>query len=560
VHDQVEKYKDYIFSLESTEEKIEEVSGTLNGARNGKGTQVVIPNDFRPSKKFERICTRNGFYLAVSHRDVLLDYIEKYDNRPYMNQEINAELSNEGKPFEGAISEIMQLENHDFVFGCLNLMKSNNLMTSENLNLLADKDKCASLFKHNNFNGILFKLDTSKSEDEQKKSADGRSRYYSDNFDIEGSPFAVSSQWRPVTANDNSRKPFTDWLIEQLKNIKRPTKITYLTNCQSEFPLNRIVFGAPGTGKSYTLNNDKDDLLTEGGNFERVTFHPDYSYANFVGTYKPVPGNDKDGNETITYEYVPGPFMRILVKALKSAMSEDVKPFLLLVEEINRANVAAVFGDVFQLLDRDDDGVSEYPIATSNDMRKFLAKELNVDEEQVAEIKLPNNMFIWATMNSADQGVFPMDTAFKRRWSFEYIGIDAEEKDMPKSVKIYLPVDDKPTYYVEWNVLRKAINSYLTINNVNEDKLMGPFFVSNAVMSSNSKDTIVNAIKNKVIMYLFEDAAKRCRGVFGGCSAEERKRYSEICRKFDEDGIAVFAQEIIDKVKKNEITADLEGE
>lgn len=127
-------------------------------------------------------------------------------------------------------------------------------------------------------------------------------------------------------------------------------------------PYNRILFGAPGTGKSYTLEREKAHF-TE--NYERVTFHPNYSYGQFVGTYKPVP-MDRE----ITYKFVPGPFTRTLVKAIKNGT-----PQLLIIEEINRANVAAVFGDVFQLLDRLD-GDSQYPIETSEDMRAFLASEL----------------------------------------------------------------------------------------------------------------------------------------------------------------------------------------
>ena len=238
----------------------------------------------------------------------------------------------------------------------------------------------------------------------------------------------------------------------------------YYTGCSRKnkdtgtvYAHNRIVFGAPGTGKSFKLNDEQKDLISEGGEYERVTFHPDYSYANFVGTYKPVP--TKNG---ISYEYVPGPFMRTYVKAIENGQSEnkeDVKPFLLLIEEINRANVAAVFGEVFQLLDRDDRNASQYPVKPSEDIKAYLAKELGGRPEQYDEIKIPDNMYIWSTMNSADQGVFPMDTAFKRRWNFEYIGINHKEEKIKDT---YLVCDKAQVpYRVDWNELRKAINTTL---------------------------------------------------------------------------------------------------
>lgn len=268
-------------------------------------------------------------------------------------------------------------------------------------------------------------------------------------------------------------------------------------------PHNRILFGAPGTGKSYKIEEEREVF---GGNYERVTFHANYSYAQFVGTYKPKPKFRKDGAEYVSYEFVPGPFLRIWINAKNSIKNGNNESYLLIIEEINRANVSSVFGDVFQLLDRKTDGESEYEIATSEDMREYLIKECGFTAGEVATIKIPSNMYVWATMNSADQGVLPMDSAFKRRWNFEYIGInEGSSKIIGKIIKL------KPYGEIEWDMLRTKINDRLTQSdlNINEDKLIGPFFLSDKEISSDSADEI---FKSKLLMYLFEDVLKHRKG------------------------------------------------
>lgn len=337
---------------------------------------------------------------------------------------------------------------------------------------------------------------------------------------------------------DEFKKMFDDSMTFQLNDdsldFKSKNKIDGIRN--------RIVFGAPGTGKSHKVNMDKDKLLENGGRYERVTFHPDYTYAQFVGTYKPKSYNLTNGEKKISYEYSPGPFIRILIDALKNAQSDLTKPFLLLIEEINRADVAAVFGDVFQLLDRDKNGVSQYPIQTSEDLRAYLADKLNVSESKVTQIRIPDNMFIWATMNSADQGVFPMDTAFKRRWNFEYIDIDqGEEKIQNKSFKVDNGVE------INWNCLRKAINDTLSNNRINEDKLMGAFFIAKDVIDDtgeNANEIFVDVFCNKVIMYLFEDAARQRQDKIFLKEENTVLRYSKLCLKFRKEGLAIFTEAV----------------
>lgn len=330
--------------------------------------------------------------------------------------------------------------------------------------------------------------------------------------------------------------------------------LVFNTGIKTKYERNRIVFGAPGTGKSYGLKKDCEDLMQGTDNFERVTFHPDYSYSQFVGTYKPVMGAD----EKIKYAFVPGPFMRVYVEALKSGRTENPQPYLLLIEEINRAKVAAVFGDIFQLLDRDDDGVSEYEIQASEDIRKYLASKLKGNPDDYQKIRIPNNMFIWSTMNSADQGVFPMDTAFKRRWNFEYLGINENEEEISGKGKIMLAGSDEP---VEWNILRRAINDKMSSEQfkINEDKLMGPFFLSKRILESDENGMIVNpekfmdAFKSKVIMYLYEDAVKQGKHrFFDGCDSS---KYSSVCDAFDEIGMEIFGSSFKQKfydIQRNE--------
>lgn len=332
---------------------------------------------------------------------------------------------------------------------------------------------------------------------------------------------------------------------KETKTLEYPILNSVLPN-RLKGKYNRIVFGAPGTGKSYRLEQDRKVF---NNNYERVTFHPNYSYAQFVGTYKPVPIKEikKDGIEveTITYKYIPGPFMRIYVKAMRSLKEMNLEPFLLIIEEINRANVTAVFGEVFQLLDRKD-GESEYEIETSEDMRAHLKEKLGGDESEYMRIKIPSNMYIWATMNSADQGVFPMDTAFKRRWDFEYIGINENSDDI-KDVIVKLG-KGKYQYDVNWDKLRVAINDKLSIvSKVNEDKLLGPYFLSNSVMHKDDdfeefNKRFIEAFKNKVIMYLYEDAAKQHKqSIFEGCDSS---KYSSVCEAFEEIGIEIFGRDI----------------
>lgn len=323
---------------------------------------------------------------------------------------------------------------------------------------------------------------------------------------------------------------------------------------------NVIAFGAPGTGKSYFFKKYLDDNHVSSSHCERVTFHADYSYSQFIGTYKPV-----DIGGTITYKFVPGPFMRTLVAALEDASTTAPHKHYLIIEELNRAKAATVFGDMFQLLDRDDTGRSEYFINASEDIRAYLADYFGGAACAYSELAIPNNMYIFATINSADQGVFPMDTAFKRRWNFNYIGIDDEEFkvdiDSVSGEKTAIECQSGTFKLadgtVEWNVLRRAINAKLSNDRirVHEDKLMGPFFIK--TQDSTGKCSFADGQEDeefstlfceKVIMYLFEDAAKtKHKELFEGCDGDKLNRFSYVCDEFKSRGLAIFGPDFRSK-------------
>ena len=536
VNSQVDKFQDYIFSLECDEKIIEKISGTKDGYRNGPGNQIIIPNDYKPQLKFERIQNKLGIYIAAIHKDGLEQYLSYYDNRPYLGkQEIDENSVEANNVYQKSATDAdimldVEIQNED------------------------SEERNKRLFRYWMQLQVKPEWDSDAGNSYNEKTIDSYIRYIETTplpmveehsvfytTDLGQITIAMNELEKESENNGGQRravKKYIQYLIDSEGDYMKPI---YNTDIYADYERNRIVFGAPGTGKSFGLKNDCHKLMMDTvGTYERVTFHPDYSYSRFVGTYKPVMDMDE---KSIRYDFIPGPFMRVYVDALKSGRTEAPQPHLLLIEEINRAKVAAVFGDVFQLLDRDDDGVSEYEIQASEDVRRYLASKLGGSPDNYRKIRIPNNMFIWATMNSADQGVFPMDTAFKRRWNFEYLGINENEEKIAAIGNIKLARTDE---VINWNTLRKAINAKMSSDEfrINEDKLIGPFFLSKKIIMSDESGMIVNqdrfvkAFKSKVIMYLYEDAVKQKKhNFFDGCDSS---KYSSVCDAFDEKGIGIF--------------------
>lgn len=295
--------------------------------------------------------------------------------------------------------------------------------------------------------------------------------------------------------------------------------------------LQQIYYGAPGTGKSKTIKD-----LTFGESVIRTTFHPDSDYASFVGTYKPITEEvvlrdcngkkviDEETNEVvkeerIAYKFIPQAFLEAYVEAWKKLGSS--KKQYLIIEEINRGNCAQIFGDLFQLLDRNEYGFSDYPIVADKDMQKYLEKEFagweitNKDEinqlygeanmvsliMKGERLVLPSNLYIWATMNTSDQSLFPIDSAFKRRWDWKYVSIsEGRDKETNAPLNWYINTGDKQ--YNWWSFI-SLVNKLIGSLTNSEDKKLGYFFCK-------AKDGEIDAdlFVSKVIFYLWNDVFK----------------------------------------------------
>lgn len=260
-----------------------------------------------------------------------------------------------------------------------------------------------------------------------------------------------------------------------------------------------IYYGAPGTGKSHRIKKELKEMNVPKENIFRTTFHPDSDYSSFVGCYKPTmkPVDDKykavaGKDEEIAYSFVPQTFIKAYTQAYKKP-NENV---YLIIEEINRGNCAQIFGDLFQLLDRDDNGVSEYPIKADSDLKMYLEGELGKNHDGIkdGELCLPSNLYIWATMNTSDQSLFPIDSAFKRRWDWEYEPI--------KYMNTNWGIDIGGNMY-SWTSFQIEVNNRIFEATNSEDKMLGDFFVkpNNNVISE--KQFI-----NKVLFYLWNDVCK----------------------------------------------------
>lgn len=310
--------------------------------------------------------------------------------------------------------------------------------------------------------------------------------------------------------------------------------------------INLVVYGTPGCGKSYYVKNT---LLKDYGekNIIRTTFFQDYTNTDFVGQILPK----IDSNKSVTYEFNPGPF----TLALEQAIKNKDKKVALVIEELNRGNAAAIFGDLFQLLDRKE-GVSEYGIKNTN-ISDYLNEKIK--EYKFDEIKLPGNLNKYATMNTADQNVFTLDNAFKRRWDFEKLRNEFKNDHYYKD--FYIPTKDKK---YTWKNFVNSINNFILkdkgITNA-EDKQLGVYFVKeeDLIKPNQSPDQTQppeeekEKLKQKsrkfgykVLEYLWDDVAKFDRQEWFN---DDINSLDDLIEAFVEKGTAVFNKDVFAKTE-----------
>lgn len=384
---------------------------------------------------------------------------------------------------------------------------------------------------------------------------------YSKLFTISGNTITLNPNYKEmeIDVDRNNKRAFFDIFSTQLKRHK------------INAPIQQILFGAPGTGKSHTINSDAN--ITEQNSI-RTTFHPDSDYSTFVGCYKPTkkeqskgvltPLNDlisiskeqstteqrvkfiskyaesikaaakenglsdnriirdtnyfgwnsdtylmnflneileeraKIDDSEITYDFTPQAFTNAYVAAWKNVES----PFFLIIEEINRGNCAQIFGDIFQLLDRDEYGYSSYKTTPDQDLANYISKQFadtDIDDADVKsgkKMQLPPNLYIWATMNTSDQSLFPIDSAFKRRWDWRYIPIDYTDRGH------YINCGD--TQY-SWADFLQKVNDRVESVTQSEDKKLGYWFMGNG---AEQKEITIDRFVSKVVFYLWNDVFK----------------------------------------------------
>lgn len=313
------------------------------------------------------------------------------------------------------------------------------------------------------------------------------------------------------------------------------------------FPIQKIYFGAPGTGKSHNISKIICEHLgteykdvNDFSNVFRSTMFSDFSYHDFIGTIMPI----VDEESKINYSFEPGVFTKALVYAFQNPL---VQTYLVL-EEMSRANMASVFGDIFQLLDRNEDGKSSYSVNNdliSHELSKVDDSFFNNETKSYAKVYLPKNFSILGTVNSTDQNVFTMDTAFKRRFDFQYVSTEPKSDSDGFLNDFVFKIHDRN---VNWIIFYQKVNKFIVEDaGLTEDKQIGQFFIKgSSLITEEAINENTRRVKDKLLNYLWFDVKS---SIFTGTSIfkDEYKSFSEIYSKFENADYDIFNFDIEEK-------------
>lgn len=469
---------------------------------------------------------KNVFQEEVHNKDIISNVLNTYTDLITVDDNANVELSDKAKDYmksfidrndkkaffdsfsEEAI-EISQEELLRQVSAATFLRKALKIVIEEDANL----SKLEALNKYKETNKQLkingFNL-WRKKDDLPLRLEDV---WQDIEIEYKGQQYVMYLEWTPADMERMFFPVFNSAYNGQFNMCKEGNgyvlyKLSKSDKPATGAPRQQIFYGAPGTGKSHKIKDDEYVIAADAKNLVfRITFHPDSDYSTFVGAYKPtmrpvptqfkaVAGKDED----IAYEFIPQAFLQAYI----AAWNNPEEKVFLVIEEINRGNCAQIFGDLFQLLDRDEKGESEYPIKADRDLAKFLNGKddqgievlINKDGIKDGKLKLPQNLYIWATMNTSDQSLFPIDSAFKRRWDWVYMPIGY------KNTNWTIEIGDKKYKWVEF---QRIINNKIYGVDNSEDKQLGDYFVNaDRTNEKISADTLLN----KVLFYIWNDVCK----------------------------------------------------
>lgn len=393
-------------------------------------------------------------------------------------------------------------KNEDFAKEIMNTLCQ--YVTEETLSILTSAEKSGHIIKRNI--PILMEVNNEGELDELARDSNGELRYYKNPiYELLGRKFICTKEWFFGNGKDN-RTSFLDFLEETIENY---------TAYNAE---NIIYYGAPGTGKSYKIDEKLKTIKAD--NKFRVTFHPEYTYNDFVGQLMPV-----NKNSRYEYDFVEGPF----TLALKAAYDRPYDKIYLIIEELSRGNCAAIFGDLFQLLDRADNDDSEKDYKKGWSMYKIdnsaIAQKSNSPDGD--KIRLPANLAIYATVNTSDQNVFVMDNAFKRRFDWEYVSTEPCNNENNIQITLY---DENGEVKTDWICMYQILNKFITskkMMGLGEDKQIGQFFIKF------DNDDWKQKIQNKLLQYLWFDISENNYNDNIAIFEPEITSFSDLYKRFD---------------------------